>query len=159
MICFPSRDQQSNQEQPGIPQSSSTTAVAKATRIPVLMDRNCESNPAPNLHHTQQPGPFQPVNQPHQRGVGLQHTPLVAPLHNQRFHPGHLLRPLGPLRGIRNIMGPAHLWPGGIPPAGAPLIWGYQQTGVDFLRGFYGPAGPGGHAYRGPRPGGGFNGM
>ncbi|XP_037534930.1 protein TASOR [Nematolebias whitei] len=142
-----SRDLQSNLEQP---------AVAKVTRIPVVPDR--ARDPA---QHAQQPSssPLLSHSQPPQRGVGLLHPQHMAPFHRQPFHPGPFLGQPRPLGGIRTFMGPTHLWPGGLTPTGGPLVWGYQQTGMDFLGGFYGPANPGGNMYRGARPGGGFNGM
>ncbi|KAM9757993.1 LOW QUALITY PROTEIN: protein TASOR [Menidia menidia] len=92
------------------------------------------------------------------RGVGLLHTPHLAHLHPQPFLPGQILGPLGPLRGIGGLLGPSPLCPGGLGPPGAPVVWGFQQSGLDFLGGYYSPAGPGG-VYRGGRRGGGFNGM
>ncbi|XP_017286994.1 protein TASOR [Kryptolebias marmoratus] len=152
------RDTQSDREQPGTLQSSSAAAGSKVTRIPVVPERNGDPNPRHALSEQPSPAPMLPLSQL-PRGVGLLHPPHVAPFHGQPFHPGALLGPLHPLRGIRTFMGPTHLWPGGLPPTGAPLVWGYQQTGTDFLGGYHGPAGPGGHMYRGARPGGGFNGM
>ncbi|CAG5977835.1 unnamed protein product [Menidia menidia] len=92
------------------------------------------------------------------RGVGLLHPPHLAHLHPQPFLPGQILGPLGPLRGIGGLLGPSPLCPGGLGPPGAPVVWGFQQSGLDFLGGYYSPAGPGG-VYRGGRRGGGFNGM
>ncbi|XP_014827939.1 PREDICTED: protein TASOR [Poecilia mexicana] len=140
-----SRSSQSNQQLPvraeAAPQGNAES------RIPVLMYRD-QNQPGPAL-----------FGQPPQRNVGLIQAPQVPQFHGQHFHTGPLLGALRPLGGLRGIMAPPPIWPGGLAPASNPLVWGLQQPGVDLLSGFYGPAGPGGSAYRGARPGGGFNRM
>ncbi|XP_041835698.1 protein TASOR isoform X2 [Melanotaenia boesemani] len=169
---------QSTLEQPvraEVPPSSNSTSSSTevtGTRITVVTNQEYYPNPTLNHLHFQQPQlrPQQNLNDSHspsqtppysqqpQRSVGLLQTPHMPRFHGQPFPPGPLLGPLTPLGGIRGFLGPPHLWPGSLSRTGAPLVWGFQQTGRDFLRGYYNPAAPGSNMYRGGR-GGGFNGM
>ncbi|KAM4741337.1 protein TASOR [Anableps anableps] len=159
-----SRSSQSNQGQQPISAESAPRSGGGSTesRIPVLMYRDRDPNPPPTAQNLQQqqPGPAQlpPYSQQlsQRGGGGLLHAPQF---HSQHFPAGPLLGPLHPLGGVRSIMGPSPIWPGGLAPTSNSLVWGLQQPGVDLLGGFYGPAGPGGNMYRGARPGGGFNRM
>ncbi|XP_023180983.1 protein TASOR-like [Xiphophorus maculatus] len=140
-----SRSSQSNQQPPVGAEAAHQSSAE--SRIPVLMYRD-QNQPGPAL-----------FGQPPQRSVGLLQAPQLPQFHGQHFHTGPLLGALRPLGALRGIMGPPPIWPGGLAPTASPLVWGLQQPGVDLLGGFYGPAGPGGSAYRGARPGGGFNRM
>ncbi|KAM9859276.1 protein TASOR [Aulostomus maculatus] len=71
--------------------------------------------------------------------------------------PGHLAA----LGGVRSLLG-TPVWPGGLVPAGAALVWGFQQPGRDLigpglLGGYQNPSGQGHRG--GLHRGGGFNGM
>ncbi|KAM4588181.1 protein TASOR isoform 2-T2 [Odontesthes bonariensis] len=164
------------------PPSSSAASGTKVTgtRISVITGREGSPNPAPNQQHIQQQHQQQhqqqlrkqqllseqltlsqppPYRQQPPRGAGLLQNPHLTRFHAQPFLQGPMLGPLTPIQGIRGLLGPSHLCPGGLGPTGAPLVWSFQQTGVDFLGGYYSPAGPGSNMYRGGRRGGGFNGM
>ncbi|XP_078139750.1 protein TASOR-like [Centroberyx gerrardi] len=109
----------------------------------------------------------QPQSQSHpqpQRGGGLLPHPSNLPLFpSQPFPPGPMLGPLATLGGMRGFLGPGAVWPGGLGPAGAALVWGFQQAGREFpapglLGGYHTPGGQAGNRYRGGQRGG-FNGM
>ncbi|XP_038553930.1 uncharacterized protein tasora isoform X3 [Micropterus salmoides] len=110
-----------------------------------------------NLSHLQQP----PLSQ-QQRGDGLLHPLHLPRLPSQSFSGSPLLGPLTNLGG--GLLGATPVWPGALGPAGAALVWGFQQTGRNFsghrlMGGFHNPVGQGGNRYRGRPRGGGFNGM
>uniref|UniRef100_A0A1A8MAS5 Family with sequence similarity 208, member Ab n=1 Tax=Nothobranchius pienaari TaxID=704102 RepID=A0A1A8MAS5_9TELE len=155
---FKSRDTQLIQDQPvkaGVnPKSSSTAGFTTKKKIPVLTAR--EFKPALKKQHPQ-PSlqlPY-PSTRQTQMVVPVQQSSM-APFRSQPFHLGPSLRQLHPLGGIGSFVAPAHLRPQVLTPTGTPLVWGFQQTGVDFLEEYYKPGGPAAHVYRGARPGGGF---
>ncbi|XP_029908234.1 protein TASOR isoform X2 [Myripristis murdjan] len=103
-----------------------------------------------NLQHQPQPG-----------GGLLPHPANLTLLPNQPFPP--MLGSLAALGGVRGLLGPAAVWPGGLGPPGATLVWGFPQAGREFpgasLLGEYpAPGGQGSSRYRGGQRGG-FNGM
>ncbi|XP_036007474.1 uncharacterized protein LOC105938223 isoform X1 [Fundulus heteroclitus] len=146
-----SRTSQPDQEQPANAGAAPQSSSDPESRIPVLMCRDHDPKPAQTAQNLQQKQPAQirPYGVPPQPGVGLRPTPHLPQVHGQHFHPGPLLGPLRPLGGLRGLLPHPQLWPGGLGPTGNPLVWGFQQTGMDLLGGFYGPAGPGGNVYRG----------
>ena len=173
--CSETRPGQQEPERAEVAPPSSTAASGTkvtGTRISVITGR--EGNPNPALQHQQQLRKQQqlseqlslsqlpqlpPYRQQPPRGAGLLQNPHLTRFHAQPFLQSPILGPLTPIQGIRGLLGPSHLCPGGLGPTGAPLVWSFQQTGVDFLGGYYSPAGPGSNMYRGGRRGGGFNGM
>nr|XP_015814187.2 uncharacterized protein tasora [Nothobranchius furzeri] len=153
-----SRDTQLIQDQPlkaGVnPRSSSTACFTTEKKIPVLTAR--EFKPALKKQHPQPSLQLpNPSTRQTQMVVPFQQSSM-APFQSQPFHSGPLLRQLHPLGGIGSFVVPAHLRPQVLTPTGTPLVWGFQQTGVDFLKEYYKPGGPAAHVYRGARPGGGF---
>ncbi|RVE72547.1 hypothetical protein OJAV_G00039820 [Oryzias javanicus] len=110
-----------------------------------------ETDEKKNSHSARQQPP--PYSQLRQRSVSLLQTPHLPPVCTQVFPPRPILDPRNNMRAMRGFMRPTHLWPG----AGSPLIWGFQQTRMEYLGGYYGSGA--GHVYRGGRRGGGFNGI
>ncbi|XP_023811111.1 protein TASOR isoform X1 [Oryzias latipes] len=136
-----------SQEAASVPEvavSRSTSAVAtqSSSRSSVVV---METDEKKNCHAAQQLITSQPPSycQLRQRSVGLLQTPHLPSIYAQFLPP----------RPTRGFMRPTHLWQG----TGPPLVWGFQQTRMEFLGGYYSPAG--GNMHRGGRRGGGFNGL
>uniref|UniRef100_UPI0037E9AD00 protein TASOR n=1 Tax=Semicossyphus pulcher TaxID=241346 RepID=UPI0037E9AD00 len=171
---------QSDQEPPargdGAPPVSSPVGTSSEVTGSVSMVTEPENNSNParsHQHHPQQhlqqpqqsPVPIQRPAQSREWGASILQPPHPLPRPpSQAFHHGPMLAPLSSLGGIRSILGPTPFWNRGLRPAGATLVWGFQQAGRDFggpglLGGYHNPARQGGSWYRGGQRGGGFNGM
>lgn len=185
----PCRDTRSGQEQPIRGESTAPgCSVVIASRsaqvtgnITMVTDQKDNPNPSqPRLQQIKQPQQHrQQMNQQQHLNEQLRQSPshLLPPLYSQQrlgdgllhhphlpFSPSPLLRPLAALGGVRGILGTAPVWSGGLGPAGAALLWGFQPTGRDFtgsglLGGYHNSAGQGSNRHRGGQRGGGFNGM
>nr|XP_020466781.1 protein TASOR [Monopterus albus] len=180
------RDTPSGQEQPirgeGAPPGNSTTcsttvtgssATVKGSIATVTGQLDKVNHALPQQQHLQQHSnqqqqlseqpQLQPrlSNPPQLGGVSLLQAHHLHRLH-QPFPSSPMLAPLTSLGGITSLLGPTHVWPGGLGPARpAALVWGFQQpaTTSSLLGGFSNPAGQGSNSYRGGQRGGGFTGI
>ncbi|XP_044206100.1 uncharacterized protein LOC122981439 [Thunnus albacares] len=184
-----SRDTQSGKEQPirgeGLAPGYGVMIASRSARvtgnITMVTDQKDNPNPAhPRLQQIQQPQQhLQQVNQHQQLNEQIRQSPShpLPPLYGQQWlgdgllHRPHLPFPPSPipqtltaLGGARGILGTPPVWSGGLGPAGASLVWGFQRTGRDFngsglLGGYHNPAGQSSNRHRGGARGGGYNGM
>eukprot|EP00064_Thunnus_orientalis_P021663 superscaffoldBa00006718_g21829 len=189
MDIVPQGDTQSGKEQPirgeGLAPGYGVMIASRSARvtgnITMVTDQKDNPNPAhPRLQQIQQPQQhLQQVNQHQQLNEQIRQSPShpLPPLYGQQwlgdgllhrphlpFSPSPIPQTLTALGGARGILGTPPVWSGGLGPAGASLVWGFQRTGRDFngsglLGGYHNPAGQSSNRHRGGARGGGYNGM